>query len=414
VSLFLFLLKQPEIRAMAANVLMFNRVLTLLQSQTNVLLVSNPGMGKSSFTRWMADQLGVLHIDINLSQNEGIDVHGARVLGKEPRMINGKACTVTVQAPPDYAIEAATAPQGALINFEELTCIPLSEAGPTLGIFSDYIIGGVKLDRSRVGIIACCNPPEASAGGWALSLPTINRFTELQFEQSVSEWAENFVSYWGRPPVIERWGEKTPENEWARDRAMIAAFAKQFPDVVNKLPAHGAPEKAFCSFRSLEAASRIKTRCRLNNVNDDDRQVLWNGTIGAGAAKQLHEYIRNIKLPTPAALIDDPDSFDMASVKTDQMFYILLACVGEVEYRKRCDEQLPVVNKKSRKHVVQSWQNLWKILEIVYRNGGPKDIVAIAARHACATSTYPLGAEPPQFVQEIVKVVRAAGVTYRS
>lgn len=398
---------------MSTMMKMFDQVMVCLDQQLNVLLVSAPGMGKSSFTKWMAKELKLLHIDINLSQNEGIDVHGARVISREPKMINGQPCTVTVQAPPDYAIDAADAQHGALINFEELTCVPPAEAGPTLGIFSDYIIGGIRLNREKIGITACCNPPEMSAGGWKLSLPTINRFVKLNFEQDPSEWAENFITYWDDPPVISRWGKTTSESEWSRDRAVIAAFAKQFPDLVNKPPEVGSAEESFCTFRSLDFASRIKTGCRLRGMTEDVRQKLWAGVLGGPAAKQLWEYLNTFDLPSPSKMIDNPDDFDMTVVPSDKMFYMIMACVAEVLNRKRQDDVKKCADKKFHGYVIKSWQNMWDILLHVIKSRGPKDIVAAAARRIADPTNYPKGAEPPMAADEIVKVVRASGVDWR-
>ena len=397
---------------MSTMMQMFDEVMVCLDQQLNVLLVSAPGMGKSSFTKWMAKELKILHIDINLSQNEGIDVHGARVISREPKTINGQQCTVTVQAPPDYAIDAVNSPVGALINFEELTCVPPAEAGPTLGIFSDYIIGGIRLDRDKVGITACCNPPEMSAGGWKLSLPTINRFVRLNFEQDVGEWAENFITYWDDPPVIKRWGRETSESEWSRDRAVIAAFAKQFPDLVNKPPEAGSAEEAFCTFRSLDFASRIKTGCRLRNLKEDRRQKLWAGAIGAPATKQLFEYLNTFDLPAPSDIIDNPDDFDMSVVPSDKMFYLIMACVAEILNRKRQGD-IKKTDKKFHGYVIKSWENMWEILLHVLKSKGPKDIVAAAGRRLADPMNYPKGAEPPVSIEEVVKVVRASGVDWR-
>lgn len=396
---------------------MRDEVMVCLEQQLNVLLVSAPGMGKSTFTKWLAKELGVMHIDINLSQNEGIDVHGARVIAREQKKINGQSCTVTVQAPPDYAIEAADAKTGALINFEELTCVPPAEAGPTLGIFSDYVIGGIKLDKERIGITACCNPPELSAGGWKLSLPTMNRFVKIDFNQDVHEWAQNFATYWDSPPHIGRWGVKTAESEWSKDRVLIAAFAKHFPDLVNKPPSADSAEESFCTYRSLDFASRIKTGCRLRGVDIATRRELWNGTIGAPAAKQMDEYLNNLDLPDPGAVLDDPDKFDLSSITSDKVFYIVMACVAEVLNRKRQDDEVKGkdggYNKKLHDRAVMSWQHMWDVLLEILKQRGPKDIVALAANRLVTKANWPEGAEAPMAVDEVVKVVRASGVDLR-
>lgn len=397
---------------MSTMMKMFDEVMVCLDQQLNVLLVSAPGMGKSSFTKWLAKQLNVLHIDINLSQNEGIDVHGARIIAREPKIINGQTCTVTVQAPPDYAIDAVNADHGALINFEELTCIPPAEAGPTLGIFSDYVIGGIRLNPERVGITACCNPPEMSAGGWKLSLPTVNRFVRLSFEQDVAEWAENFITYWDNPPILRRWGHETSESEWSRDRAVVASFAKQFPDLVNKPPEAGSAEESFCTYRSLDFASRIKVGCRLRGVPENVRQKLWVGAIGAPAAKQLMAYLDAFDLPSPSEMVDNPRNFDMTVVPSDKMFYMIMAGVAEVLNRKRQDD-CKKTDKKFHAYVVQSWQNMWDILLHVLNSKGPKDIVAAAGRRLVDKDNTPTGAQPPMAIDAIVKVVRSSGVDWR-
>lgn len=394
-------------------------VMMPLLSHVPVLLEGEPGGGKSSFTRRLAEKLNVLHIDVNLSQNEGVDVHGCRIVARESRDVNGKPCTVTVQAPPDYAIEAVSAPQGALINFEELTCVPPPEAGPTLGIFSDHKIAGIALDKTRIGIIACCNPPKLSAGGWKLSLPSINRFCRISFRQSPHEWAEQFVTYWGNPPTIERWGVALSEEEWSQDRAVVANFVLQHPEVVNQLPQpgqksiNGMAEECFCSYRSLDYASRIMTHCRLFHMSDDTRYELWAGLITAAAALQLSNYTLNMSLPRPSDLIDDPSIYPL-DLPSDRVFTVLMSCVAEFYNRHRTyKEQGGSKNKKVRDKLLRSLTNCFKIAGIVLRNGGPKDIVAKMARLLVDESVYPQGFDPPEEIVEIIKVVKAAGVNWR-
>lgn len=392
-----------------------------------VLLVSAPGMGKSMFTRWFALNFPrwfpglppAVHIEINLSQNEGIDVHGCRILSKETRELNGKQYTVTAQAPPDYALDsaqAATKGLPVLINYEEISCIPPSEAAPVHGILDSNVVGGIKLDFEHVGIIACCNPPHLSSGGWKISAPVMNRVCRLNFAQTVHEWADNFITYWNNPPKVKRWGSELPESEWASDRAMVASFAKQHPEVVNQMPKpgqkgiDGLPEEAFASFRSLDFVSRTKTRCRLNDVPDDERNELWAGDIGAAAALQLQQYVDHFDMPKPGDLIDDPSLFT-ADIPTDKIYACVMACVAEMLNRRRIADEKK--NKKAHEWLIQSWQNMWIICQFILDQKGPKDIVAKAAHQLADPSVYPKGAEPPATVLEVAKIVRASNINWR-
>jgi hypothetical protein len=391
---------------------MYEKVMIPLASHVPVLLVSPPGMGKSSFTRWLARKLNILHIDINLSQNEGIDVHGARIISKTPKIVNGQECTVTVQAPPDYAIDAVNAPQGALINFEELTCVPPAEAGPTLGIFSDHVVGGVALDKTKVGIIACCNPPEMSAGGWKLSLPTMNRFARLDYRSSVQEWADGFAVYWDSPPKISRWGATLPEDRWSLDRAIIADFARQHSDLVNKMPESGSKEESFCTFRSLDFASRMMTCARINGITDkvDVLHEILSGVLGAAAALQLRNFLDGYGLPKPDELLADPRNF-AANVRSDKIYVCLMACLSESNHRYQTAKDDPKSRKK-REIAIAAWESMWTICESVLRAQGPKDIVANVGRRLASPEYRPFDAKPPREILTVVEIVKTAGVNW--
>ena len=60
---------------------------------------------------------------------------------------------------------------------------------------------------------------------------------------------------------------------------------------------------------------------------------------------------------------------------------------------------------------MKSWANVWKLLDIIRKQGGPRDIVALTAFDLAVDA--PKGCEPPPEMLEVVRTVRAAGVTRR-
>ena len=397
---------------------MLSKTLACLHTQTPPFWEGSPGVGKTAAAIGLARYLKVPFKLIHLSHDDGCEVHGTKVLAKETVELEGKIYSKVEYAPPDYVLDALNAckedpespgsGKGFLMIFDEITITPPPTHGPALKIFGDYTIGGIELPREKVGIIACGNPSHQAAGGWKLPLPTINRFTKMDFKVDPNDWAGQFPGYWGLPPVISRWGKTLEESDWGLNRTKVASFVRQFPDLLNKLPESGADDP-FPSCRSWDFVSRHLTVAKELDVPEDELQELINGSVGPAAGMQFKQWLDALKLPDPRDLIDHPEKFTGKFADAD-LFYVVKACASEVQHRKRkCMEGGN--KKKEVESLHKSWLNVWKLLDIIRKQGGPRDIVALTAFDL--TMDAPKGCDPPEEMVEVVRTVRAAGVTRR-
>lgn len=399
---------------------MLGKTLACLYTQTPPFWEGAPGVGKTASAIGLARHLGVPFKLIHLSHDDGCEVHGTKVLSKETVELEGKTYSKVEYAPPDYVLDALKAckedpelpgsGKGFLMIFDEITITPPPTHGPALKIFGDYTIAGIELPREKVGIIACGNPSHQAAGGWKLPLPTINRFTKIDFKVVPGEWAEHFPGYWNFPPTVSRWNKAIPESDWALNRSKIASFIRQFPDLLNKLP-EGGNDEAFPSCRSWDFVSRHMTMAPIVDLASDELQDLINGSVGAAAGMQFRKWSDAQHLPDPRDLVDHPEHFTTSGKFADaDLFYIVKACAAEIQHRRR-KAQENGNKKKEVEALVTSWTNVWKLLSLIHQKGGPRDIIALTGFDLIMDS--PKGCPPPPDIEHVIDTVRAAGVTRR-
>jgi hypothetical protein len=392
---------------------MFKLVEALLRAEVNPFLEGDPGIGKTAFARDLARKLGVKSYYVCLSHREGVEVHGNQVVKRDSLYINDKEFTVVEQAPPKYVIEAVGERKGAIIVFDELTRIPPQTAGPTLAIFSEWIIGEVKLPREKIGLIACANPSGQDPGCWKLPYAMSNRFGKLKFKVQPLEWANQFTSYWGDPPKIEKWGTVVDEEKWLRTRAVVSTFIRQFPELLNKMP-KDAKDAEFPTCRTWDYLSRVMVTAETMGLTEDERNEIFIGLVGAGAAKQFTEWYRHMDLPDPRLLVDDPTLLKLP-VTTDKLFYIVMALAEEVKRRNRIyseladDKKMTSEGKKAGQAAIKAWENTCALFVAAVKAGCPKDIPCLVS-HDLAQNK-PRGAKPEKvFVDTFVPIAVAAGM----
>ena len=118
------------------------------------ILISKPGVGKSSVKAKYAERIGYDLIDLNLACIEPTDVIG---LGAREK-VNGE--WQTSPAPPEWA---RTALRGNTIIFvDEWNNTTQDVLAGFQKMFSDFVINGVKIPRTT-HIIGACNPPGPDA-----------------------------------------------------------------------------------------------------------------------------------------------------------------------------------------------------------------------------------------------------------
>jgi len=386
---------------------MHKQVEALLRAEVNPLLEGDPGIGKTKFALALASRMGVKSYYVCLSHREGVEVHGNQVVRRETLRIGDREYVCVEQAPPRYVVEAVNEKHGAIIVFDELNRMAPQQAGPALAIFSEWFIGEVALPRERISLIACSNPTGVDVGTWRLPSAMSSRFCKLSFKVVPSEWANQFTGYWNNPPTIIKYGHVLDEKKWARCRAVVATFIRTFPELLYKPPTD-VKETQFPTPRTWDYLSRILVTAEDCGLTEDERYELFVGTVGPGAARQFDNWFKNMDLPDPSVLLDNPGILKFP-IAADKLYYITQACAEECKRRKRLADEKEN-DKKLQQSAVEGWLNAWTIFAMAVESGCPRDIPTLVSHDLAANR--PRGAKPPKEIDVFVKTAVAAGVQW--
>lgn len=140
-----------------------------------VLLLSDPGMGKSSLVRGIAATEQVACETVLGSIREPADLAGLPHLTADGVEL----------AAPGWARRLHAAQVGYLLLDELTTCPPAVQAA-MLAVALDRMVGDLPLPAG-VRVIAGATPPDRAADGWELSPPLANRFCHVEFTLTVTE-----------------------------------------------------------------------------------------------------------------------------------------------------------------------------------------------------------------------------------
>ncbi|QJW38668.1 AAA family ATPase [Cellulosimicrobium protaetiae] len=342
-----------------------------------VLLLSDPGMGKSSLVRGLARAEGVPCETVLGSVREPADVAGLPVVTD----------TGVVLSPPAWARRLAESRAGYLFLDELTTCPPAVQAA-MLAVALDRVVGDLALPDG-VRVVAGANPPDRAADGWEMSPPLANRFCHVQFAPSVDDWLDGMTVGWAAPPASRAITADPTRAEAVK--ALVTGFIRHKPEHLHTFPrtaeGTGGPWPSRRVWAMLAAA--------LANVRDDDaaaRQAITFGLVGEGVGVEFLVWCDQADLPDPAAVLDDPTLVDWTG-RPDRVWAVLSAVVGWAASAGSVD----------------AWRKAWGPLLAAAEAGAP-DVAAAAARPLAACR--PAAAKVPAAVREKFKpVLDAAGLT---
>lgn len=346
-------------------------------AHVSVLLISDPGTGKSSLVRGWAASQGMPCETVLGSIREPADVAGLPVV---------QADGSVVLSPPAWARRLAEAKNSVLL-LDELTTSPPAVQAAMLAVALERVVGDLALPAG-VRVVAGANPPDRAADGWELAAPLANRFCHVTFTPSVDEWLDGMTVGWGAPPLSRA---IVPDPMRVQSvRGLVTGFVKVKPEHLHALPATSAAASGAWPSRRTWAM----LAAALAGVRDDDaaaRQALVFGLVGEGVGVEFLTWVAAADLPDPASVIDDPSIMDWCS-RPDRVWAVLSAVVGWA----------------ASAGTVEAWRAAWGPL-LAAAEGGAVDVAAAAARPL--SMCRPASARVPASVRTVfAPVLTAAGL----
>lgn len=342
-----------------------------------VLLMSDPGMGKSSLVRSIAAAEDVPCETVIGSIREPADIAGLPIVTDDG----------VVLSPPAWAQRLALAGAGYAF-LDEITTAPPSVQAALLTVALDRVVGDLTLPKD-VRVIAGANPADRAADGYDLAPPLANRFCHIDYSPSLDEFLTGSTVGWAAPP---------PSRAVAADdasahtvRSSVLGFLRTRPDLLHAFPeTSDATGGAWPSRRTWTML--MDTLAHVRSDDADARRAVTFGLIGEGAGIAFLTWVATMDLPAPGDVVADPSIVDWAD-RPDRVWAIL---AGVVAWATEAGTQV-------------AWKDAWGPL-LAAAEAGTVDVAASAAR--ALNRSRPANAKPPAKVRDLfAPVLREAGLS---
>ncbi|MFI6978697.1 AAA family ATPase [Embleya sp. NPDC050154] len=318
-----------------------------------VLLLGEPGIGKTAALTRLAEALDLPLTTVVASVHEPSDFSGLPIVGDDP------AEQGVPMAPPDWAVRLVRAGRGLLFLDELSTAAPAVQAA-LLRLVLERRIGALQLPPG-VRIVAAANPRSSAADGWELSPPLANRFVHLRWTHDHEVVVRGLGGVWPRATLPTLDPERLAESVAFARRAVCGLLTAR-PALVHRLPSgetrRGGP---WPSPRSWEMALFLTAFATAAGSTREVLSLLVRGAVGDGPGLELLAGLDRMDLPDPEDLLADPASAVLPE-RGDLRQAVLDGVVEAV--RKRPE--------KAR------WDAAWALLVRALDTGAP-DLVVVPA-----------------------------------
>ena len=221
-------------------------------ARVNLMFVSDPGEGKTSFGRQVARWLGITDehfVRWSIGQHDPMDANGWATPRDEGLVFE-----------PPMRIKDLTKNGGGIWLLDEVGQAPATVQGAFLKVLDERWVGDTQLPPS-VHIIGATNPPETGAASQDTTRPFANRCIWLTFSGPTKEEHAAFISGRGEVEAMELPTRKSAE-EWDAQHsitvALYTAYMTRCPTAVLREDAKSDEIQArFTTLEATETGERV-------------------------------------------------------------------------------------------------------------------------------------------------------------
>lgn len=291
----------------------------LLTAEVPVLLWGDPGTGKTQTVESFAREAGWHVESVIASLHDPTDFGGLPVRSE---------AGVTFE-PPAWARRVAEHDGQCLVFFDEVNTATPATQNALMRVVLEGRVGELDLGDG-VRFVAAANPPAQNSGAWDLSAPLANRFAHLDWPVVLEEWKTGYLGGWPRLAPLDADPSRSGEADAARVRVVQAAFLTSRPALLCAVPeTDSMASRGWPSPRSWERLARCLARAEAAGAGEAVRMLIAASLVGEGTGAEYMAYLRNLDLPDPKRLLDDPGSFAELE-RSDQQFVALEAVLAAV------------------------------------------------------------------------------------
>lgn len=285
-------------------------LLIALQAKKTILMIGDPGVGKTSIVRAVGKTLKLPVVELLGSTLDPTDVGGLPV-----KHVDADNRATVERIPLRVIADACSAPH--ILFLDELSSAPAAVQAAFLRLILDRAAGDSILHPDSV-IVAACNPPEQTPGGFDLTAPLMNRMAVVKFRPTEDE----VISYMRGLGKID--STDAEERALAEEASLFSAVAS----VADGLLQIDLPKEAisggipWASPRAVETMLRLRAAATAIGIDPTDEAVvsLMAGAIGERAAITYMGILRTItELPSVDEIIADPEKALLPTEKAKQI-----------------------------------------------------------------------------------------------